>query len=299
MVTTEAVAFEVGRSTVAGTLVRPEGDPQPPVVVMGHGFGARRTWGLPAFAERFAEAGVAALAVDYRGFGDSAGGPRGVISARRQREDYRTAVAYARQRGDLDGDAVGLWGMSFSGGHVVALAAAMEVQAVVATVPFTDGLAASVHFLRRAGLEYARRIAGATARDALATVLDRQPHYVPVVGEGENFGILAAPDAYEHYRRMIPSEEREDWQNRTAARVFLEIPFERPVTVADAVDAPVFVLQATDDHVVPPGSIDRLVDALDDVHRVRLPLGHFDPIAGPAADAVATRQARFLAEHLR
>lgn len=297
MVATEAVAFEVGRSTVAGTLVRPE-QSHPPVVVMGHGFGARRTWGLPTFAQRFAEQGVAALTFDYRGFGDSAGGPRGTISTRRQREDYRAAVAYSRQHEGLDEDAVGLWGMSFSGGHVIALAATMDVQAVVATVPFTDGLAASVHFLRRAGLEYVRRIAGATARDALATILDRQPHYVPIVGEGDDFGILAAPDAYEHYRRMIPAEEREDWQNRTAARVFLEMPFERPVTVADQVDAPVFVLQATEDRIVPPGSIDRLVDALDDVHRVRRPLGHFDPIAGPAADAVAIRQARFLAEHL-
>lgn len=298
MVTTDAVALESGRSTVAGTLVRPEDGPLPPVVVMAHGFGARRTWGLPAFAEVFAEHGIAALAFDYRGFGDSTGGPRGAISSRRQRADYRAAIDYVREREDLDGEAVGLWGMSYSGGHVVALAADADVQAVVATVPFTDGLAVASHFLQRAGLSYASRLASATLGDLLARALDRDPHYVPIVGEGEEFGVLAAPGAYRGYREMIPQEEREDWQNRTAARVFLEIPFNRPVAVAPAVDAPVFVLQATDDRIVPPETIDRLVTRLDDVQRVRLPLGHFDAVTGPAADEVATRQARFLRSHL-
>ena len=43
-----------------GDLYLPEGKPNPPIVVMAHGFGAERTFGLPAYAETFAQNGLAA-----------------------------------------------------------------------------------------------------------------------------------------------------------------------------------------------------------------------------------------------
>ena len=45
-------------------------------VVLGHGLSAVRDQRLDAFAERFAEAGLAALAFDYRHFGASSGACR-------------------------------------------------------------------------------------------------------------------------------------------------------------------------------------------------------------------------------
>lgn len=298
MVHASSVTFTSGRSAVAGTLFRPEDADRPPVVVMAPLFAARRTWGLPAFAERFAAAGIAVLTFDYRGFGDSGGGPRRVVDAERQRDDYRAAIRYARDRQDLDADALGLWGMSYSGGHVVELAATEDPRAVVATVPFTDGFRIAAHTLWVGGRDYVRAVVGALARDARQMVFGRDPHTIPVAGDAGEFGVVAGPELRSAYESIIPEDERPEWTNRTAARVLAEIPFVRPITTAPDVDVPVFVVEATDDELVPTGSIDRLVDALDDVRRVRVPAGHFEVLGGDISAEVADKQARFLREQL-
>lgn len=301
MTHTETVTVTAGRSTVAGTLFAPDDADRPPVVVMGHGFAARRHWGLPRFAERFAEAGVAALTIDYRGFGDSGGGPRRVVAAEKQRADLRAAVEYVRAREDLDGDAVGLWGMSYGGGHVISLATTEDVQAVVATVPFTDGLRVAAHALQQGGTEYVRDMTRSVAKDAGRMLLGRDPYTVRVVGERDDdaFAVLSTPGARAGFESIIPEDELADWPNRTAARVLAEIPFNRPITEAADVTVPVFVLEGTDDQIVPSAAVDCLVDELDDVHRVRVPAGHFEVLTGAISGEVADRQAQFLREHLR
>ena len=65
----------------------------PPCVVMAHGFGGTRDSGLLPFARAFASAGIDALVFGYRGFGDSAGTPRQLVSFRRHRRDYAAAVS--------------------------------------------------------------------------------------------------------------------------------------------------------------------------------------------------------------
>lgn len=299
MAHSSAVTVTSGRSAIAGTLFRPEDVDRPPVVVMAPGFAARRTWGLPAFAERFAASGIAVLTFDYRGFGDSGGGPRRVVDAEKQREDYRAAIRYTRDRSDLDAESLALWGMSFSGGHVVHLATTENPQAVVAMVPFTDGLRVAARALQVGGGAYLSGIVAALARDARQMLFRRDPATIPVVSDGEEFAVLAGSGYRAAYESMIPEDERSQWPNRTAARVLAKIPFIRPITAASDIDAPVFVLQATDDEIVPSGSVDRLVDAVDDVRRVRVPAGHFEVLAGAVSSEIADEQARFLREHLR
>ena len=109
---------------------------------MAHGFSATRDLRLDAYAERFCAAGIGALLFDYRHFGASAGEPRQLLDIRRQHADYRAAVAYARGLDWVDPDRVALFGSSFSGGHVIAVAAQdPRIAAVVSQCPFTDGLA--------------------------------------------------------------------------------------------------------------------------------------------------------------
>jgi hypothetical protein len=63
---------------------------------MAHGFGAERTFGLEPFAERFAQAGLAAFVFDYRCFGDSEGQPRNLVSPRRHLQDWEAALSYVK-----------------------------------------------------------------------------------------------------------------------------------------------------------------------------------------------------------
>ena len=111
-----------------------------PCVVMAHGFGATRDSGLLPFAERFAEAGTDVLLFDYRGFGTSEGTPRQHVSHRRHRQDYHAAIAYARNLDGVDPERIVAWGSSYSGGHVVAVAAAdPRVAAVISQGAAMDG----------------------------------------------------------------------------------------------------------------------------------------------------------------
>jgi len=111
---TEAMECRANDDTLRGDLFRPEGVIQPPVVVMAHGFGLERRFGLPAFAERLRAAGLAVLLFDYRGFGDSGGAPRGLVDARRHLADFAAAVRCARELKGVDRTRVALWGANGS-----------------------------------------------------------------------------------------------------------------------------------------------------------------------------------------
>src|SRR5260370_13516050 len=72
---------------------------------------------------RFAEAGIAAVVFDYRSFGASGGEPRQRLFPREQIEDYRSALTWLSLQPEIDADRLGVWGSSFSGGHVLHVAA--------------------------------------------------------------------------------------------------------------------------------------------------------------------------------
>jgi hypothetical protein len=107
---------------------------------MAHGFSAVKEMRLDRFAEAFAEAGLASLVFDYRGLGASDGMPRQDLDPHEQIEDYRNAISYARSLPEVDRDRIGIWGTSYSGGHVLMVAAFdKRVKAVVSQVPLIDG----------------------------------------------------------------------------------------------------------------------------------------------------------------
>ena len=142
MSTRREVWFPSGGVRCAADLYLPEGAGSPvPCVVMGHGGSGTKRLGLPAYASKFADGGIAALVLDYRGFGASEGEPRQVIDVDGQRDDYRAALRHVRGLRDVDARRVALWGTSLSGGHVLAVAATDPgVAAVVSQVPVIDGM---------------------------------------------------------------------------------------------------------------------------------------------------------------
>ena len=135
------VGFPSGEETCAAWLYLPDGDGRVPGVVLAHGWTGVREQRLDAYAERFAGAGLAALVFDYRHFGASSGEPRQLLDITRQLADWAAAIAFVRSRAEIDPGRVALWGTSFSGGHVIETAARdRQIAAVVAQVPFVDGL---------------------------------------------------------------------------------------------------------------------------------------------------------------
>jgi cephalosporin-C deacetylase-like acetyl esterase len=111
-----------------------------PVVVMAHGFSAVKEMYLDRFAEVFSQAGIAALVYDNRNFGASDGEPRQEIDPWQQVRDYRHAITWVMSRAEIDADRIGVWGSSYSGGHVLVVGAIdRRVKCVVSQVPLVSG----------------------------------------------------------------------------------------------------------------------------------------------------------------
>ena len=113
-------------------------------IVIGHGLCGTVDSGLMPYAEAFAKAGFHALAFDYRGFGLSEGKKRQYVSAPDQIEDWKNAIGFLRRHEHVDAERIGLWGVSFSGGHVLHLAHGdARIRAVVSQVPMIDPVLSS------------------------------------------------------------------------------------------------------------------------------------------------------------
>jgi pimeloyl-ACP methyl ester carboxylesterase len=77
--------FDSGGVRCAADMYWPDKvDGDVPCVVMGHGGSATKRLGLACYAQAFASRGMAALAFDYRHFGNSDGQPRQVINVAEQ-----------------------------------------------------------------------------------------------------------------------------------------------------------------------------------------------------------------------
>lgn len=300
--------FRVGGATCAAWLYRPAGAGPAPCVVMAHGFGMTRACRLDAWARRFAAAGMAVLVFDYRGFADSGGEPRQVLDLAGQRADWRAAVAHARATPAVDPARIALWGTSFGGGHVLAVAAADPLLAAAVTqVPFVDGPA----LLRAATARRGRRTAGAvrarvrhTARLAVDAVRDearrrtgRPPVLVPVAGEVGSGAVIAGPGAERAIRHLVPDGVA--WRNEVAAGIALRVPFDRPGRRAARITCPLLVAVCDADVVTPPGPARAVAAAAPRGELLSYPYAHFAVYVGEGFDAVCGDQVAFLVRHLR
>src|ERR1700761_2409344 len=107
---------------------------------MAHGFSAVKERYLDRFAEAFAAAGLAAVVFDNRNFGSSDGQPRQEIDPWQQVRDYRDAITFAETLEATNPDRIGVWGSSYSGGHVLVVGAIdRRVKCVVSQVPLISG----------------------------------------------------------------------------------------------------------------------------------------------------------------
>jgi fermentation-respiration switch protein FrsA (DUF1100 family) len=127
--------------TLRGWLYLPDRTTAPvAAIVMAHGFSAVKEMYLDRYAEAFADAGMAALVFDNRNFGASGGEPRLEIDPWQQVRDYRHAITWLRRQPQIDRDGIGIWGSSYSGGHVLVVGAIdRRVKCVVSQVPLVSG----------------------------------------------------------------------------------------------------------------------------------------------------------------
>jgi alpha-beta hydrolase superfamily lysophospholipase len=291
----EDVEFRSDGLRLAAWLYRPEGAPGPhPIVVLGHGFAATREAKLDVYAERFAAAGMAALAFDYRHFGDSEGEPRQLLEPSRETADWHAAIACARGLDAVDPERVALWGSSFGGGLVIRVAAAdARLAAVVAQVPFVDG--ATMPLFQ--GPRQTVRLTAAALADEVGSRLGRPPRRIGVVGPPRALAAMTTPDSEPGYMAMFGPDA--DWINDVPARIVLRAPLFRPIRVARKVRCPLLVCAAEEDALAFCSRARKAAGLAPRGEFKAYSGGHFDVYQGELFERVVADQLGFLTTHLR
>ncbi|WP_370287757.1 alpha/beta hydrolase [Nocardioides sp.] len=288
------VTFPAGDGTCAAWLYRPEGAVGPvPVLVMAHGLSGVKEMRLDAFAERFADAGYACLVFDYRHFGASSGEPRQLLDVDTQLVDWRAAIAHARTLPDVDPDRVVAWGTSFSGGHVIVLAAEdRRLAAAISQCPFTHGLASALTIPPLVSAKVTAR----ALRDAVGALLGRPPVMVPACGAPGSTALMTAPDCEPGMSALVPPglEVRSD----VAARFVLQIIRRYPGRRAQDVACPILFAICEPDSVAPAKQTKRYAAQAPRGEVVLYDVGHFDIYVGEAFETNIAHHLDFLARHV-
>jgi fermentation-respiration switch protein FrsA (DUF1100 family) len=259
-------------------------------VVMAHGLSAVRDQRLPAYAERFAAAGLAVLLFDYRHFGASGGEPRQLLDIRRQLEDWRAAIAFARQRFER----VALFGSSFSGGHVLRLAADDgAVAAVVSQCPMTDGLLAVLKIPPRQSL----RLARAALQDQARALAGRPPKLIRAAGRPGEVALMSTEDALPGMTRLTGPDSA--WRNAATARVGLRIPLYRPGRHAGRIACPLLVCICDEDSLVSTRAAAKVAQRAPRGEARHYPIRHFDIYVGEWFERAVADQTAFLTRAIR
>jgi pimeloyl-ACP methyl ester carboxylesterase len=286
----EEVRFTSGDGHCVGRMFRPEAiEGDVPCVVMGSGFGCVRDQGLDAFAAHLAGAGFAALAFDYRHWGDSPGEPRSLMDPARQREDWRAALAYAGLLREVDPTRIAMWSYSMGTGHIQALAAeGLQVGALVCVAPLLSGRRSLLHI---GGPGHMARLTAAGARDGIASLRGATPYRIPVAGKPGSLAVINSPDTVPGFTAITPPDST--WRNEVCARVALAPPYSL-VRKARRISCPALYCVFEDDDVNPPKLSRQAAERAPHGELKEYPGGHFAPFSNATFKQVAADQVDFL-----
>jgi len=242
---------------------------------MAHGFAAQRDFGLDPFAQELVSAGTAVFRFDYRGFANSEGLPRHWVSPRRHVQDWHSALSYVRGLAQVDTRRIGLWGTSFSGGHVLVVAAQdRRIRAVSSLVPFVSGLSA----LGTMSPGQILRLSLAGLRDVIQTLSGGPPYRLPVIGKPGDVALLSTAECEPGFWALVP--ENSPWENATPARIALTVAMYSPMRFAREIACPVLVVAGTQDSLIPLRAVQRTADRIPDCRLEILECNHFEPYQG-------------------
>ena len=241
------VTFASKGIEIVGDLYLPEGDGPFPVVVMAGGWCYVKELIQPQYGAYFVDAGYAALIFDYRCFGESGGEPRQHIDPWDQIEDYRNAISFVATLPEVDASRIGIWGISYSGGHVLVVGATdPRVRCVVSNIPVVDGY------------RNMRRVHGTMGFRALRSAIeaDRKRRYTTGSGgmiphatldSTNNLSTWPFPETYETFK-VLKEKEAPAYQNQsTIESTELLMYYSVAPFVSRIYDTPTLVVVAEED----------------------------------------------------
>jgi hypothetical protein len=217
------IEFNAEGVTLRGWFYQPEGGKSKyPTIIMSHGYNCLKEFFLDTYAEKFVAAGFAVLIYDNRNFGDSDGLPRQELDPWQQVRDYRHAITFVQTLDCVDEERIGIWGTSYSGGHVLVVTALdKRVKCVVSQVPTISGWNG---MLRRVSPKDWAAMYQDFDADRMNRFLGKEPAMRPMI-EAPNDrqqASHASIDAWEFFNgQMTPETEKwrfNKWKNEITLR---------------------------------------------------------------------------------
>ena len=193
--------------------------------------------------------------------------------------DYRDAITFAETLPETDTANIGVWGSSYSGGHVLVVGATdRRVQCVVAQVPLISGHRNARRLIR------ADHIAPSLAMfdaDRRARCAGEKPAMIAVVAESSEPCALPTPNSFAWFtetgRTRAPS-----WRNEvTLQSVEMFTAYEPGAWIRFVSPTPLMLVVALGDHLtVADEALAAYEQALEPKRLVCLNGGHFDAYVG-------------------
>ncbi len=234
---------------------------------------------------------------DNRNFGASGGEPRQEIDPWQQIRDYRDAITYAESLAETDPNRIGIWGSSYSGGHVLVVGAGdRRVKCVVSQVPLIRGHGNARRLIR------ADQIAGLHRmfeQDRRARYAGQPPAMIPVVTEDPTApAALPTLDSWAWFTETARTRAQ-SWKNEVTLRsIEMFTEYEPGSYIGFVSPTPLLLVVALGDHLaVSDQALAAYERALAPKRLVALKGGHFDAYVADFAQA-STAAREWFVEHL-
>ena len=293
----ENVTFKSEGKFCAAWLFVPENFSKPvPAIVMAHGFSLVKEVFLERYATRFCENGFVVLVFDYRNFGESESVKRQHLDPYEQIKDYRNAITWVSSLPEVDEEQIGIWGTSYSGGHVLHIAAIdKRVKAVVAQVPTINGRKGAA---RKMGSEKLANFIHQLERYRASRYFTNEQRMIPVVSLTEP-SAQPHPDAYEWFMkasRMAPT-----WKNEITLESMEHYLEYNPASFMEFIaPTPLLMIAAMEDGITPPDLIIEAYEEWADEPKklLQLPGGHFEVYDGVTFNQASEGALEWFQQHL-
>ncbi|KAK5691154.1 hypothetical protein LTR97_011806 [Elasticomyces elasticus] len=287
--------------TLRGWFFTPEtADRNLPCLVMAHGWSAVKEMDLDAFAGHFtSQLAITCLVYDNRAFGASdaaANEPRYEIVPSLQQADYSDAITYAQSLDEVDPERIGIWGSSYSGGHVLFVGAVdRRLKAVLSQVPLTNGWE---NFHRLIRPDIVPTMNKMFADDRQARAQGKAAGVIPVVdADPMKPSALPTPDSYTFFAEW---EKKSGWKNECTIRSVELLRANDPSHMISRISPTPLLMTVAENDVLTPTDIS--IEAFSRAREPKtlhiIPGGHFDGYTGSNFERNAGRQVKFLQETL-
>ncbi len=236
------VEFTSEGATLRGWLHVPDGDgPHPAVVVTGGFGGVKEVFRHHDYPRVFADAGFVVLNYDHINCGTSDGLPRQELDPIKQQRGYKDAVTFLAGHPDVDAERIGIWGTSYSGGHVLAVGATdRRVKCVVSQAMTISGRDNTIARNSPAGLvDLYRRFAD----DRLGRQRGEPPAVVQAFAEDSDSV---------RFIKSMPPEYVKNWKNEITLRSWeLYAEYEPAAFIERISPTPLLMIVPTGDTMTP------------------------------------------------